>query len=209
MNKILLSAFLLLTLGLIGAGCAPGENLGDDIDTAPVDSNQQDADNSQDTMNDEQALEHPGVLPEEEIANKQIRITTEKGDIVFDLFNETAPLAVSNFVHLTNEDYYDGIVFHRREEGFVIQGGDPWGNGRGGPGYTFKDELDDDYSYERGIVAMANRGPNTNGSQFFIMLGDTPLPKAYTVFGRVTAGMEVVDDIEIGDVMTEVTVESK
>ncbi|MBI4257001.1 peptidylprolyl isomerase [Candidatus Uhrbacteria bacterium] len=151
----------------------------------------------------------PGVLASEQITDKQIRLSTEKGDIVFELFADTAPQTVSNFVYLTEGNYYNGLTFHRREEGFVIQGGDPSGNGSGGPGYEFPDELDDDYTYERGIVAMANRGPNTNGSQFFIMLGDTPLPKAYTIFGRVLEGMDVVDAIVVGDVMTTVTVENQ
>lgn len=138
---------------------------------------------------------------------KTVHIETEKGDIVIELFEETAPLATENFVKLAGDGFYDGLAFHRRDEGFVIQGGDPNGNGTGGPGYTFADELDDDYTYERGIVAMANRGPNTNGSQFFIMLDDAPqLPKLYTIFGRVTEGMDVVDRIQIGDTMTRVKV---
>lgn len=153
--------------------------------------------------------EFPGVLSQEEIAGKQIRISTPKGDVVFELFADTAPKTVSNFVYLTQGRYFDGLTFHRREEGFVIQGGDPNGNGTGDPGYEFEDELDDDYTYERGIVAMANRGPDTNGSQFFIMLADTPLPKAYSIFGRVLEGMEVVNEIVVGDVMTTVTVEEK
>ncbi|MBU0531391.1 peptidylprolyl isomerase [Patescibacteria group bacterium] len=149
----------------------------------------------------------PGVLPDETIAGKQIRISTAKGDIVFELFADTAPQTVSNFVYLTEGGYYNGLTFHRREEGFVIQGGDPAGNGSGGPGYTFADELDDEYAYERGVVAMANRGLNTNGSQFFVMLADTPLPKAYTIFGRVLEGMDVVDAIAVGDVMSTVSIE--
>lgn len=155
------------------------------------------------------AWEFPGVLPQEQIALKQVRISTEKGDIVFELFADTAPATVSNFVYLTQGGYFNGLTFHRREEGFVIQGGDPNGNGTGGPGYEFPDELEDEYSYDRGIVAMANRGSNTNGSQFFVMLQDTPLPKAYTIFGRVVEGMEVVDAIAVGDVMTQVTVEER
>lgn len=151
----------------------------------------------------------PGKLSDKEIAHKQIRLTTEKGDIVFELFADTAPLTVSNFVYLTNGGYYNGLTFHRREEGFVIQGGDPSGNGTGGPGYKFADELKDKYTYDRGIVAMANAGPATNGSQFFIMLGNTPLPKAYSIFGRVTSGMDVVDKIKVGDKMVKVTVEDK
>ncbi|MBT5808664.1 peptidylprolyl isomerase [Candidatus Uhrbacteria bacterium] len=153
--------------------------------------------------------EFPGELSEAEITNKQIRIQTAKGDIVFDLYGDTAPKTVSNFVYLTTGGYYNGLTFHRREEGFVIQGGDPNGNGTGGPGYRFEDEFNDDYTYERGVVAMANAGPNTNGSQFFVMLADVPLPKAYTIFGRVTEGLEIVDQIVIGDEMTAVSVEDK
>jgi peptidyl-prolyl cis-trans isomerase B (cyclophilin B) len=149
----------------------------------------------------------PGVLPAEQIENKQIRIVTSKGEIVFKLYADTAPKTVSNFVYLASDGYFNGLTFHRREEGFVIQGGDPNGNGTGGPGYKFEDELEDDYTYVRGIVAMANAGPNTNGSQFFIMLDDVPLPHAYSIFGEVTLGMDVVDAIKKGDVMTTVTVE--
>lgn len=155
------------------------------------------------------AWKFPGKLADKEIKNKQIHIHTDKGDIVFELYPETAPLTVSNFVYLTEGKYYDGLTFHRREEGFVIQGGDPSGNGTGGPGYKFADELQDKYTYLRGIVAMANAGPDTNGSQFFIMLGNTPLPKAYSIFGHVTSGMDVVDNIKVGDVMKTVTVEDK
>lgn len=151
----------------------------------------------------------PGVLSPEEIMGKQVRISTAKGNIVFELFADTAPKTVSNFVYLARDGYFNGLVFHRREEGFVIQGGDPNGNGTGGPGYTFEDELADNRTYERGIVAMANRGLNTNGSQFFVMLGNVQLQKAYTIFGRVVEGMEVVDQIQIGDVITSVAVESK
>ncbi|KKR58769.1 MAG: Peptidyl-prolyl cis-trans isomerase [Candidatus Curtissbacteria bacterium GW2011_GWA1_40_47] len=145
------------------------------------------------------------VLTKEEIESKKVRISTAKGDIVFELFGD-APIASSNFIYLTEGKFYDGLTFHRREEGFVIQGGDPKGNGTGDPGYKFSDEpvIRD---YTRGIVAMANSGPNTNGSQFFIMLADTSLPKQYTIFGNVTSGMEVVDQIQVGDVMEKVTIE--
>ena len=118
-------------------------------------------------------------------------------------------MAVSNFVYLANAGYYDSLTFHRRVEGFVIQGGDPLGSGMGGPGYKFEDELDDEYSYDKGIVAMANSGPDTNGSQFFIMLADYPLDKAYTIFGRVTEGLDVVDGIVVGDAMSSVVIEDK
>lgn len=150
----------------------------------------------------------PGILPKDEIENKQVRILTSKGEIVFDLFASEAPNTVSNFVYLATCGFYDGLTFHRRVEEFVIQGGCPTGNGTGGPGYKFADEPVR-RPYNRGIVAMANSGPNTNGSQFFIMLADCELPPLYTIFGVVTSGLEVVDAIRVGDVMNKVVVESK
>ena len=122
-------------------------------------------------------------------------ITTNLGDIVVSLFADTAPNTVNNFVFLANEGYYDGVIFHRVIPGFVAQAGDPTGTGRGGPGYTFADELNDPLPYTRGILAMANAGPNTNGSQFFIVHEDVGLPYAYTIFGEVISGMDVVDAI--------------
>lgn len=129
-----------------------------------------------------------------------ITIETNKGKIVFETYNADAPKTVENFITLVNKGYYNGIIFHRVIKGFMIQGGDPTGTGRGGPGYTFADELNpatDSYKkgYVRGTVAMANAGPNTNGSQFFIMHKDTPLPNSYTIFGRVISGMDIVDAI--------------
>ncbi len=150
--------------------------------------------------------EFPGVFSEKEITGKHIRIQTNKGEIEFELFGKEAPKAVSNFIFLTNEGFYNGLTFHRRDEGFVIQGGDPNGDGSGGPGYKFEDE-EVKKDYDHGIVAMANSGENTNGSQFFIMLKDNKdLPKQYTIFGKVTKGIDVVDKIKIGDVMQEVAV---
>ena len=137
---------------------------------------------------------------------QQVTLKTEKGDIVIELYADTAPKTVDNFVTLSEKGFYDGLTFHRREEGFVIQGGDPNGDGTGGPGYKFEDELDDDRTYDRGIVAMANSGPDTNGSQFFIMLSDYDLPKSYSIFGKVIEGMDVVDEIEIGDKIIKATV---
>lgn len=153
-------------------------------------------------------LAFPGVLPASETANKLIRIKTAKGDIAFELLPAEGPNAASNFAYLVKNRFYDGLTFHRREEGFVIQGGDPIGNGTGGPGYRFADDPVK-LPYNRGIVAMANAGQNTNGSQFFIMLGNTGLPPSYSVFGRVIQGLDVVDKIQVGDVMTNVTIESK
>lgn len=130
----------------------------------------------------------------------QVKIITNKGEITLELFDNDAPKTVENFITLTKKGYYDGVIFHRVIKGFMIQGGDPTGTGAGGPGYQFVDELNPEtesykIGYVRGTVAMANAGPNTNGSQFFIMHTDYPLPHAYTIFGRVTSGLEVVDEI--------------
>ncbi len=124
-----------------------------------------------------------------------VTLHTNHGDIEIALLHDRAPNTVNNFVTLSRDGYYDGVIFHRVVSGFVVQGGDPTGTGRGGPGYTFADELDGPGGYRRGTVAMANAGPNTNGSQFFICLEDVNLPHAYTIFGSVTSGMEAVDKI--------------
>ena len=119
---------------------------------------------------------------------------TSEGDIVISLNVKEVPQTVNNFVFLGREKFYDGTIFHRTIPGFMIQGGDPTGTGMGGPGYKFPDEKFAG-TYTRGTVAMANSGPNTNGSQFFIMHQDTALPPNYTIFGSVVSGMEVVDKI--------------
>ncbi len=135
-----------------------------------------------------------------------ITIKTNFGDIQFEVYDADAPKTVANFFALANKGFYDGVIFHRVIKGFMIQGGDPTGTGAGGPGYKFEDELNpqtESYKagYLKGVVAMANAGPNTNGSQFFIMLENYPLPNNYTIFGKVVKGQEVVD--KIGDVKTD------
>jgi len=122
---------------------------------------------------------------------------TNHGDIELAFFDEDAPKTVSNFTDLAGKGFYDGVIFHRVIRDFMIQGGDPTGTGTGGPGYTFEDEIND-HKIVRGAIAMANAGPNTNGSQFFIVTtGQAPwLDGKHTVFGEVTAGMDVVDKIE-------------
>lgn len=122
-------------------------------------------------------------------------IKTNHGDITAELHAETSPLTVNNFVFLAREGFYDGVIFHRVIENFMIQGGDPTGTGTGGPGYRFRDELDGHGSYGRGTLAMANSGPNTNGSQFFICHTDTRLPHSYSIFGAATEGLDTVDSI--------------
>lgn len=125
-------------------------------------------------------------------------ITTDAGEVTVDLLEDKAPETVNNFVFLARNHFYDGITFHRVIPGFMIQGGDPQGTGAGGPGYDFDDELPAAGEYEIGSMAMANAGPNTNGSQFFIVTGDAgvALPPSYSLFGIVTEGMETVTAIE-------------
>jgi peptidyl-prolyl cis-trans isomerase B (cyclophilin B) len=125
---------------------------------------------------------------------------TNHGAIAIELFGDDAPKTVENFEKLARDGFYDGVVFHRIIPDFMIQGGDPTGTGRGGPGYTFEDEFND-HKIERGALAMANAGPNTNGSQFFIVTTESApwLDGKHTVFGRVTSGMDVVDTISAVD----------
>src|SRR3712207_6127449 len=122
---------------------------------------------------------------------------TTEGPITIELFDEDAPQTVQNFKKLAGDGFYDGVIFHRVIRDFMIQGGDPTGTGTGGPGYTFEDEFND-HKVVRGALAMANAGPNTNGSQFFIVTTEEApwLDGKHTVFGRVTEGMDVVDRIE-------------
>lgn len=175
------------------------------------------------TENNKPSLAFPGVLPAEEIENKIAVIKTPKGEIRFELLPAEAPKTVSNFVYLAKQGYYNGLNFHRVES-WVIQGGDPNCTsgrgglepgarpsgqcGAGGPGYRFEDEPVR-LEYKTGIVAMANAGPNTNGSQFFILKQDTPLQPDYTIFGRVITGQDVVSQITAGDVMERVEIAAK
>lgn len=127
--------------------------------------------------------------------NYEAVLNTSDGQIDIDLLPQEAPATVNNFVFLAKDGFYDGVPFHRTIDGFMIQTGDPTGTGRGGPGYRFNDEPVR-RTYTRGTVAMANSGPNTNGSQFFIVQGqDAGLPPSYTIFGKVTSGMDTVDKI--------------
>ena len=123
-------------------------------------------------------------------------IETSAGTMTAELFPGDAPATVNNFVFLANDDYYNGVIFHRVIKGFMIQGGDPTGSGSGGPGYKFNDEPVK-RSYSRGTLAMANAGPNTNGSQFFVMHSDYGLPPNYTIFGKLTSGEDVLDAIAL------------
>ena len=156
------------------------------------------------------AKQYPGPPPMQVGTDRtyQVTIDTARGKIELELYPEYAPLTVNNFVFLAQDGFYDGVAFHRVISNFMIQGGDPTGTGRGGPGYRFADELDGNpLRHERGVISMANAGPDTNGSQFFITHGPQPhLDGRHTVFGRVTKGLDVVDNIATGDVMIRVTV---
>lgn len=137
-----------------------------------------------------------------------VTMETNKGTIEIELFANDAPKTVNNFVFLIREGFYDGVSFHRVIPNFVIQGGDPTGTGSGGPGYRFEDEFKGNpHKHETGYLSMANAGPGTNGSQFFITHSPQPhLNGRHTVFGRVTSGMDVVNAIKQGDKMKKVTV---
>ena len=136
------------------------------------------------------------------MAERKIQFTTNKGVFVAQMFEEKAPQTTKNFIELTEKGLYDGIIFHRVIDGFMIQGGDPTGTGRGGPGYRIKDEFGEGLAHDsEGILSMANAGPNTGGSQFFITLAPTPwLNGHHAVFGKIVKGMDVVR--EIGSVAT-------
>ncbi len=146
------------------------------------------------------------------VKTMKAKLQTNKGDIIVEFYSDDAPKTVANFVKLAKAGFYDGLSFHRVIPGFMIQGGDPncgksgGGDvgfcGGGGPGYKFDDELNPETKsykegYKKGVVAMANAGPNTNGSQFFIMVADVPLPHNYSIFGRVISGQEVADTISV------------
>jgi peptidylprolyl isomerase len=170
-----------------GTGTVDG---GADASSAPTDSTA-----AEGTPTLQQWQSAPAMALEDG-ANYFARVTTNKGEIIVDLFETEAPKTVNNFVFLANEGFYTNVPFHRIISGFMIQSGDPTGTGAGGPGYRFEDEPIE-RNYVRGTLAMANAGPNTNGSQFFITHVDLTgrLDKNYTIFGEVTQGMDVVDAI--------------
>ena len=138
----------------------------------------------------------------------RINLHTSKGDIEATLFASKVPTTVANFLNLARQGFYDGLTFHRVIPSFMIQGGDPTGTGRGGPGYRFADEFDDSLRHSKpGIISMANAGPNTNGSQFFITHVPTPhLDGKHSVFGEVTKGQDVVNQIAKGDTIIRIEI---
>lgn len=206
-RKYLFIFGVIIAMGFMGAGC---EKKDKPAAVAPI-INAPYAEGEAQKMTNETVV--PSVAQEEQTSTEQvtqelplqnnmhlITLTTNYGDIQFSTYDADAPKTVQNFVTLALKGFYDKVIFHRVIKGFMIQGGDPSGNGTGGPGYTFEDELNpatESYKngYKRGVVAMANAGPNTNGSQFFIMHQDYPLPNSYSIFGKVVKGQEVVDAI--------------
>ena len=181
-----------LIISLFISAC--GSNEVEEISETTVQDNK-----GESTMSDEKVYSSMPEMSIDQNKSYTAVIQTSMGDLTVEFFSDTAPVTVNNFVSLSNDGYYDNIIFHRVISGFMIQGGDPSGTGHGEygkfPGYTFEDELNNQQPYEKGILAMANAGPNTNGSQFFIMHVDYPLPYQYTIFGKVTDGLDVIDTI--------------
>ena len=181
-----------LIISLLISAC--GSNEVEEITETTVQDNK-----GESTMSDEKVYSSMPEMIIDQNKSYTAVIQTSMGDLTVEFFSDTAPVTVNNFVSLSNDGYYDNIIFHRVISGFMIQGGDPSGTGHGEygkfPGYTFEDELNNQQPYEKGILAMANAGPNTNGSQFFIMHVDYPLPYQYTIFGKVTDGLDVIDTI--------------
>jgi len=202
MNKELIRIVVIaLILILAGWGISSWLN-GDDSKIVPeepiADENivpEEPADNS--TMEEPKQLTWD-TAPKMQIDNSKSYkaiLKTSKGDIEIELYAADNPITVNNFVFLAKEGYYENVKFHRILKDFMIQTGDPTGTGAGGPGYKFDDELPITKAYNKGIIAMANAGPNTNGSQFFIMHADYPLPPNYVIFGNVTEGLDTLDTI--------------
>jgi len=206
-RKYLFIFGVIIAMGFMGAGCEKKEK---PAAVAPV-MNAPYAEGEAQKMTNETVV--PSVAQEKQTPSEPvtqelpiknnmhlITLSTNYGDIQFSTYNADAPKTVQNFITLAQKGFYDKVIFHRVIKGFMIQGGDPTGTGMGGPGYKFEDELNpatESYKqgYKKGVVAMANAGPNTNGSQFFIMHQDNPLPNSYSIFGKVVKGQDVVDAI--------------
>ena len=190
MNKII-KLFIILALVFLITGCINQSTKNEGSTSVPEKNiNQEEGEKM---VQKKDNLKAPEMQIDKNKTYKAVLSTTE-GDIAISLHADKTPITVNNFIYLSEKGFYNKTIFHRVIKGFMIQGGDPEGTGAGGPGYKFKDEPFDG-EYKRGIVAMANAGPNTNGSQFFIMHKEYNLPKNYVIFGEVIEGLEVVDKI--------------
>lgn len=198
---------ILISLVIVLALCASGyyffRDNTEEIRDINLGTNDTYATNTAPVMEDGTLPEaNPIINVKEDKKTHMITIDTNYGKIVMETYDSDAPNTVKNFITLAEKGFYNGLTFHRVIKGFMIQGGDPNGTGTGGPGYQFADELNPNTAsykagYKKGVVAMANAGPNTNGSQFFIMTADYPLPNLYTIFGKVVSGQDVVDKIAL------------
>jgi len=186
-NIAIIGGFLILIIGVVYALTIQYNNQPNVVDETQKTATQITQNSSEPTMKQpKQSLDKSKKY--------SALMKTTAGDMEIELYGDKTPITVNNFVTLSKKDFYKNVIFHRTIKGFMIQGGDPTGTGSGGPGYKFADEKFDG-EYTRGTLAMANAGPNTNGSQFFIMHKDNPLPKNYVIFGKVTKGLDVVDKI--------------
>lgn len=187
MKKLGIITIILLSLFLF-TGCVNSSDSNTSTDTNESQDNNQEATAKNQT---EDPMINSTPQP-----NKTVVLKTNKGDIKIELFNSTMPITANNFLKLAEQDFYDGVIFHRVIPDFMIQGGDPEGNGTGGPGYNIPDEFTDKNKNDRGTISMANSGPDTGGSQFFINVVDNNfLDSKHPVFGKVVEGMDVVDEI--------------
>ncbi len=202
------ASFLAVTL--LGAGCANSAPVSTPVAPAPAAPVSEPTSTTPPSMSSSTNLTFPGILPADQVNKKRIRIKTTQGDMVVELDHTKGPRAASNFFTLAKAGFYNGTIFHRLIPGFMIQGGDPTGTGMGGPGYEFENDNvtglpEKEFNmqgqrftapyYPDGTLAMANAGRDTNGSQFFIMVADYPLPPDYSVFGRIVEGLDVAKKI--------------
>ena len=180
--KYLITIFLLLSISLAACNTATQE-----INIVV---------NQEDNQNVENSEPQTVISNGEDSMNTQILFETTEGNIKIELFDDTMPVTAGNFKKLVSEGFYDGVIFHRIIPNFMIQGGDPTGTGSGGPGYSIKDEFTDNNKNDRGTLSMANSGPNTGGSQFFInVVNNNFLDDKHPVFGKITEGLDVADKI--------------
>lgn len=197
MNNKVITIIILLTLGVLVFGIVMLAKDSEPSNDVKLNNNAEttnSAERKETTVSSTKTYTSAPAMQIDVSKNYTAIMETSKGAMKFKLFASETPITVNNFVFLSQENFYNGTKFHRIIKDFMIQGGDPLGNGTGGPGYKFNDEsITRDYT--RGILAMANSGPNTNGSQFFIMTRDTPLPKNYVIFGEMVAGDDILTAI--------------